>query len=367
MSSSASVNSFDALAEAKAAIDWFIREAVAAIAESDAELQRTLGWLDREALPHWDREIKRRQEEVAQARSEFYRQQLIANPNTPTALQQRKAWDRAKARLEEAYEKQRATRRWLIHWERELALYKGQVTPLSDALSHDLPAATAKIQRLIEVLEQYAAIRPDRPAPRATSGASAGAPELDQTSEPADAADPGDFAPLGAGALPDAFAQLRTRTPAPALRLTIPPTDPAAVASRPGELHPLDAETLDRLALWGEAPEPEGRVVLRSGALFAPALYLERTAPAREDDSGWFLSPVDGLPGDDLQCLPVWLLNQKRPDLTPLLRLPAGTLVALGAGRVQALLTGDDTDLWPVESPGPGPSSGTMPEEGAGA
>lgn len=329
-------------------------------------MQRTLGWLEREALPHWERQIKKAHQAVGEARSEFYRQQLIANPNTPTALKERKAWDRAKEALREAEERQKALRRWLVTWERESALYKGAMSALSESIMHDLPAAAAKINRLVELLEQYAALR---------SGPDASVAAPTPTPAPAEPAEPGeggegaeaparaDVPEPFAGEMPDAFALLRARTPPAALRALTPLTDPAVIAARgTPDLHPADEETLARLDLRGAWPPDEHTVSLRSGALVAPSLYLERTPPAAPaartpggvaDDSGWFIASAGGLMGTELQRVPVWLLRLKRPDLIPLLGLPVGTLVALGSGRVLALLDASDRDLWPTTVDGP--------------
>lgn len=336
--SSANVNSTRALAEAKAALDWFAREAAGALGESDSELQRTLGWLQREALPHWERQIKQREQEVQSARSEFYRQQLIANPNTPSALRERKAWDRAKLRVEEARARAKAVRRWLIQWERESALYKGQVAPLNEALMHDLPAATARLQRLLEVLEQYATLR----APEAGEASAAVLPgPLTLGDVQAD--------PISA-ALPDAFAILRRQTPRPAVRDSAPLVEPALVAAAPsGVLRRADLEALERLALPRAIPDHAARVVLRSGALAAPMYYLERTPSGRADDSGWYIASAGAAMGIELQALPVWALLLRRPDLEPVLALPAGFLLAVADGRVQALLDERDVDLWQGE------------------
>ncbi len=362
----AHVHSVDALREAKAAIDWFLREAAGAIAEADAELQRTLGWLEREALPHWERQIKRATQAVAEARSEFYRQQLIANPNTPTALQQRKAWDRAIDALRDAEERKKAVRRWIITWERESALYKGAISGLGESISHDLPGAAAKINRLVELLEQYAALRSEADASaiafNAGENAGAGADERSPDGPGMhDRAEPNDAEHNTAGAdlideLPDAYALLRGRTPPAGLRVLVPLTDPAMVASTSAHaLHPGDSEALARLAMFGPEPGEDLRVTLRSGALVAPSLHMERTAPGRDDDSGWFLGSAGGMMGSDLQSIPVWLLRLKRPDLGPLLALPAGSLVAMGAGRILALLDAENRDQWRQAPEGAGP------------
>lgn len=350
--SSANVNSFRALQEAKAALDMFIREAAAAVSEADSDLQRTLSWLEREALPHWERVIKQAQQEVEAARSEFYRQQLIANPSTPTALQQRKAWDRAKVRLEEAYGKQKVVRSWLTQWEREGALYKGQMSALTEAITHDLPKATARLNRMVELLDQYAALRaPERaesapPPATAAEAGEGGAPD----GTDADAFAPLEGAPtVEAGALPDALALLRARTPPAGLRLATPLTDPTMVVSAPGRVHEQDLGTLERLAIPMSPVRPDQRVALRSGALASPVFYMERTAPARDDDSGWFLASSGGIMGTDLQAIPAWALLMKRPDLEPLLSLPVGTLVSIADHRVQALLDADNVDVWPTD------------------
>ncbi len=343
MNRGANVSSISALRDARAAIDLFIREAVGALAEADSELARTWGWLEREAVPRWQREIRQRQLEVERARSELARMQLIAAPNTPTALAERKAFDRAKQALEEAQQKAQATRRMLIVWEREAALYKGQVSALGDSLMHDLPAAQARIERAAQVLDEYANLSPLEPNAASTSGPSDAA-----TTEVAP--DASLFEPLGdtgpTADIPDAFAALRRRTPPGPLRSTAALTDPVYVATAPESIGAGDLEVLHRLALPLRSLDREQYVTLRSGALASPTYYLERLTPTAPSDSGWFIGSSGGLEGSELQALPVWALLTKRPDLRPWLELPEGTLIAIAQGRVQALLDSTNTDLW---------------------
>ncbi|UTH73452.1 hypothetical protein [Chromobacterium sp. IIBBL 290-4] len=84
----------------------------------------------------------------------------------------------------------------------------------------------------------------------------------------------------------------------------------------------------------------QDRIIFAKGCWDAKKIYMERVAPRPENgDSGWFFGVVDGNnePGN-LQSGFVFQLLKLRPMLLQLLLLPAGYMVVLDGGGVEAVL-----------------------------
>ena len=69
MAKGARVSSIDVIRRFRATLCTFIEEASMALGEAQAEVQRTLWWLQHDQVRHWQRQIRRRSEKVAQAKS----------------------------------------------------------------------------------------------------------------------------------------------------------------------------------------------------------------------------------------------------------------------------------------------------------
>jgi tRNA A37 threonylcarbamoyladenosine synthetase subunit TsaC/SUA5/YrdC len=110
--------------------------------------------------------IRKKQEEVTMCKSALFRKQITpsANDQKASVVDEKKALQRAMAELEDAERRLKAAKRWSIELERQYALYKGAVQPLSAAVERDLPAAVARINRMIRALDEY--LRTPSPALR---------------------------------------------------------------------------------------------------------------------------------------------------------------------------------------------------------
>src|SRR5260370_1475020 len=106
MATSARVTSVQAIADFKVALLGFCQEAKEVLATIEMEIRRTMDWVERDQLPFWQREIRNRQEEVAQVKADLFRKQLtrISGQN-PDYLEERKALRIANSRLEQEDDK----------------------------------------------------------------------------------------------------------------------------------------------------------------------------------------------------------------------------------------------------------------------
>lgn len=150
------VASIDVMQRFRPALIKFMEEGAAAITSTDSDAGRTLEWVQREQLPYWKKELRRREELLTRAKGELIRKQAgdgkgAARP----AVEEKKAVEKAKRAVEEATEKIQACSRWSRELERHIANYKGQVQGLNTMLSSDLPNAVAVLDRMAAALEAY--------------------------------------------------------------------------------------------------------------------------------------------------------------------------------------------------------------------
>jgi hypothetical protein len=76
MSSQASVRSIDALKDLRVALALYGDDTLGALGAVEAEVRRTLRWLQEERPVYWHEQIKRRREQVATARAEVFKRNL---------------------------------------------------------------------------------------------------------------------------------------------------------------------------------------------------------------------------------------------------------------------------------------------------
>jgi len=158
MSDGARVISIDVLRQFKASLGEFAEEAGLAISEATSDVQRTVWWLQHDQVSHWQRELKKRNEKLAQAKADLHRAQLASNDARTSAVLERKAvakWERA---VTEAEEKIRLVKKWHQAMEREMMLFKAQLGQISGAVAGDIPAAVVRMEKMISSLEAYISI-----------------------------------------------------------------------------------------------------------------------------------------------------------------------------------------------------------------
>jgi hypothetical protein len=157
MTIQANITSVQVLDDFKAALVVFVEEAGLALNESESEVRRVLDWLGRDCQAHWTKVIRKKQEEVAVCKSALFRKQITPSPNDQRAsvVDEKKALAKATAELEDAERRLKAAKRWAIEMERQYALYKGAVQPLSAAVERDLPNAILRLGRMARALDEY--------------------------------------------------------------------------------------------------------------------------------------------------------------------------------------------------------------------
>jgi hypothetical protein len=159
MSESARVGSIDALKFFKKALWKFHETATVALGEAEADMQRTLNWLENEARSHWASELRKRQEAVSRAKEALRMKQIFTGPagSKQSVVDEMKALQVAQRRLEVAERKVAAVRKYTLQLQKDIMMYKGQVQRFATAVAGDLPQATHDLEQIIAQVEAYAA------------------------------------------------------------------------------------------------------------------------------------------------------------------------------------------------------------------
>jgi hypothetical protein len=156
MADAANVLSVDALKDFRASWVSFAEDARNALMDVDFDLRRTVDWLTHDQRLYWQAEIKRRNQELSQARTELHRKKLSAMQGShPDTVAEEKALRLAKTRLEEAEDKLEAVRAWIPELQHAAQEYRSHSQPLGDMLEGEVKNALALLDRMIDALESY--------------------------------------------------------------------------------------------------------------------------------------------------------------------------------------------------------------------
>ena len=167
MANSANIDSFDAIKAFRAALIKFASAAGSSLTEADADMMRTVNWLDREQTSYWQTQIRKRQEFVSRCK-EAVRQKKVfkdATGRTPSAVDEEKVLQKALKHLNEAEQKLVAVRKWKGRLQKEIDLYKGSIQGFATAIESDVPTAVATLDKALKSLEAYVALKAPELAP----------------------------------------------------------------------------------------------------------------------------------------------------------------------------------------------------------
>lgn len=330
MAEQARVESIDAIQAMRVAMIKFAETANLALMDADGDAQRTLMWLENEARVHWEAQLKKRTFDKGRAEEALRNKKLFKDPtgSRQSYIDEEKALQIARKRLEEAQQKIEAVRRWTLKLQRDMVLYKGSVAPLNTSLQSMVPMAIERLGAHVKALEQYVALTSPQGIEPGGEGSSGGS--MIRSDETADWKAGYDLRAL--------------RVKTEALRARKP--DPTVAAEHPGlSLGPADAETLAKLARDSTPVHPDQTLLVAQGLRAARRIYLERVA-FDVDDSGWFIAPLDVNSNTPVGRILVGQLLTDRPDVSEILALPAGTVVIMDEGGIVAVYNEPGENVW---------------------
>jgi hypothetical protein len=182
MSHSARVQSIDALRVFAAAVRSFGDEAAGALSDVEMQLNRALEWIRYERKEYWAEQIRRAEVQVAEARLNLERKEMMREPGQRQSFwEEKKALEAANRRLALGREKLEVVRRWTHLLEREVMEYKGGVASLAGWLQSDLHRSLALLRQWSGALESYASLQAPAAAEAAPAETAKPAEEKDET------------------------------------------------------------------------------------------------------------------------------------------------------------------------------------------
>lgn len=175
MSESARVNSVDALKEFRDIVVLFCENVRAGLCANEMESRHVLDWLLSQQPAYWTRQLRERQEELAQAQADLHRIKLLrAQGNRVDDIEQKQAFERAKQRIEEAEEKLAKVRHWGRTVQQAIDEYQARAGQLASLVEGNPPRNVLFLDRVIESLESYLRVTPSATSDVVRGGTAAG-------------------------------------------------------------------------------------------------------------------------------------------------------------------------------------------------
>ena len=156
MSRSANVQSIQTLRDFKVAMIKFGEDARNALSGVEMDLRKMRDWLERDQLGYWQMQIKRRNEELMQARADLHRRKISQQGSDAVSdTEQKEALREATRRLRVAEEKVALIKRLIPQLHHAIAEYHSHSQPLGDHLSGGFEKSLSVLERMILSLEAY--------------------------------------------------------------------------------------------------------------------------------------------------------------------------------------------------------------------
>ena len=157
----ARVESVDAIKAFRLAWLKFGESANVALTEAEADAVGILRWLETEQRTYWQNQVRKKTEHVSRCAEALRHKKIFkdATGRTPSAIDEEKALAKAKRMKEIAEEKLENVRKYAPRLGREIQLYKGQAQRLGTFVAADIPTAAAKLAKIVQTLEAYAALQ----------------------------------------------------------------------------------------------------------------------------------------------------------------------------------------------------------------
>jgi hypothetical protein len=166
MSTQADVKSLDTLAFVKAALASYAHETGGALDEIELEGRKAVDYITVDRAAYWKAEVRRCGDMVNQAIKdlEHCRAFKKVGDNQPSCAEEKKALEKARAKLANAERKAEAVRRWtpvVLQQFRETCV---RLVHFREVIDVDCPRAIARVERMLRSLEAYGQMSSPQPA-----------------------------------------------------------------------------------------------------------------------------------------------------------------------------------------------------------
>lgn len=346
MSPSANVSSIEVLKGLRVSLAKFVQVAAGALDETSGDIRRTSNWLRNDQYGYWKKQLQVRNELYVRAKLNLKRKQVFERSlsgSTSSCLDEKKELQKAERRLKEAEQKFSRTKAWSQRMEKEASEYRATVQGLVRAIESDIPNARARLDKMIDALDEYIALAP----PETVTAEGLEAVDAmsfvwsDVTRPTADAEQPSD-----SDDLKQRGKALRKLTPLSKVRSKAKiDSDRAGWIGEVRFSDGLLSYILDCIDERAKT-HPGDRVTLAVPKGRPDAIYLERM-PTRKGDSGWYVGVGKETESEDCVAARVVDLVELCPSLAEVFNLPVGYLIIAGMpAGTEAVLDPDGDVKW---------------------
>lgn len=154
---SANLTDIDAVRRLKPALLEFVAKVSSALVSLDLESRRPMEWIEHDRGRFWPREAQRAGDAVIEARTNLERCRMaLRDEDRRSCVDERKALEKAKRRLEFAEIRVRALPRWRNALRKEVEEFQVQIARLQQYLDLEFQRAVASLARITQALDHYA-------------------------------------------------------------------------------------------------------------------------------------------------------------------------------------------------------------------
>lgn len=156
MGPGADVRSVEAIETFRQSLITIHEDAREALVAASMEIRRMMQWLDQDHRLHWEQQLKRRREEVSQAKADLARKRLQGSQDSkPSVVEEKDRLRAAERRFEEAEMKLKLLKKWSRQVQQAAMLFEGHARNLQTLLDGDPPASIGELDRSLAAIERY--------------------------------------------------------------------------------------------------------------------------------------------------------------------------------------------------------------------
>ena len=164
---SARVTSINVLPLLAASMQKFRGEAANAVDDIESEVRRALEWIHHDRKEYWTHAARLAQEKLNEAKIQLQQAMTMRRvaDRQPSCIDEKRALDRAKRRLERATQKIQAVRHWQGVLDRMADDLRRSRTQFDAWLTNDMSRAVVALNDMSESLVAYISVKPREDSP----------------------------------------------------------------------------------------------------------------------------------------------------------------------------------------------------------
>ena len=167
----AQVTSLEAIESFRAKLIVYREKAGRVLDEVGDDVTRTRLWLQGDQQVHWEKQIRRRDQDLKQAQQELFSAQMSGMRDA--SFVQQSAVVKCKRAVREAEERLKVVKQWGRQYDQLVEPIGRQVEKFRHTLRHDLGEAVAYLANAVKTLADYAELSPASPQAKVETAAAA--------------------------------------------------------------------------------------------------------------------------------------------------------------------------------------------------